>query len=640
MEKSGEHILGRIHTHPVSKAICLLLLCLWFAQGKTLAVTDAASNKNSHSADSLLSEAKQLFRQSPNDALNLSLEAVELYKIEENDSGMAAGYNVIGAYYEITGAFDKALYYYQKALGINKSIDKQQQMAKNQNNIGNIYLQQGNYERALENYFEAMMFFENDNNKLQLISINTNVGLIYKNTGNLNEALSYYKNALDMCVTINDSSQLAAILYNTANIYLEIEDYSSALDTYKKSAEIKNLQKDHTGLARSLIALGNTHEKLEEYRNAKNSLNEALKLSRQLNIEDQEAQALLHLGYVNYQTGNYSEAQSFFDKSLAIALELNLSSLVSTNYFYHYKSDSALGNMASAFANQSLYYEHLKTPVEFNPDAKLKELQERYNYIRQEQIETHNRLRTSRTLNSYLICGLVALILFSLLIMQYIKLKNEKKINELTQKNLRSQINPHFIFNILNSIQYYIMRNDQEASIQYLHKFASLLRITLDNSRSEIVPIHDEVESLKLYLELEAMRLEHKLDFTINIDNEIDDLMFKIPPLILQPFVENSIIHGIQKKKGPGSVQINLQLRKNTIHCMIEDDGVGRKSAKQLQSENQRKRKSHGKDITETRLNLLNSLYGKKLGVAYSDITDNNKQTCGTRVEFDLPLLN
>lgn len=241
---------------------------------------------------------------------------------------------------------------------------------------------------------------------------------------------------------------------------------------------------------------------------------------------------------------------------------------------------------------------------------------------------------------------LFALLFSSLLFLIYIlRVKAIKKRNDLIntthlykQQSLRQQMNPHFIFNTLNSIQLYILENDAINSHKYLTKFARLIRLTLDNSQESVVLIKDEVDALKLYLELESLRLEGKFDYSIDIE-DLTILDLKIPTLLIQPFVENSIWHGIMLKESQtGRVNIKIEQQKGSILCSTEDNGVGRKKANHLRDEKTRKHKSLGYKITSQRIELLNLIYSDKFKVVYKDLIDENQQSRGTRVEITIPI--
>ncbi|MFC2119258.1 sensor histidine kinase, partial [Bacteroidota bacterium] len=213
------------------------------------------------------------------------------------------------------------------------------------------------------------------------------------------------------------------------------------------------------------------------------------------------------------------------------------------------------------------------------------------------------------------------------------------KISEITQKNLRQQMNPHFIFNTLNSIQYYMFRNDKIATNNYLTKFSSLMRKTLENSEHTSITIKEEIEALELYLQLESIRFKDKFDYKISVDENIDSLVHKVPTMLIQPFVENSICHGINHMEGKGHIIVELKLEGDIINCVIEDNGVGRKKAMEIKNQNGLNHSSFGTSITENRLKLVSSLYSKDLQLNYIDLYNDEGLVSGTRVEILIPII-
>jgi len=215
-----------------------------------------------------------------------------------------------------------------------------------------------------------------------------------------------------------------------------------------------------------------------------------------------------------------------------------------------------------------------------------------------------------------------------------------RKISEVTQANLRQQMNPHFIFNTLNSIQYYMYQHDKLATNNYLTKFSSLMRKVLENSQHTSVPLRDELDALKLYLELEMIRFKDKFDYEINIDDEIDTILYKVPTMLIQPYVENSICHGLMPAEGKGLVRINLNLENDYISCIIEDNGIGREAAQEKKMKSEDNHSSLGTRIVSSRLELVNALYGTTLKTVYTDLKNEKGQPMGTRVEIHIPIMS
>lgn len=209
----------------------------------------------------------------------------------------------------------------------------------------------------------------------------------------------------------------------------------------------------------------------------------------------------------------------------------------------------------------------------------------------------------------------------------------EKQMYQLEQKALQLQMNPHFLFNSLNSIQSFVVNNDIDNAIHYLSKFSQLMRRTLSNSRESYITLRDELQSLQLYVEIESLRFHDRFSYTIELDPEVDDSFLEIPPMILQPYVENAILHGLLHSKKKGHLKIALSLQGDSILCVIEDDGVGRERAAELRRESGIERKSQGMLITKERLDMLNQYTQDIYTVNVIDLVDDSGKAKGTRVE-------
>ncbi len=215
--------------------------------------------------------------------------------------------------------------------------------------------------------------------------------------------------------------------------------------------------------------------------------------------------------------------------------------------------------------------------------------------------------------------------------------KNQKKIAGLELKTLQLQMNPHFIFNALNSIQSFIINNDALKANDYLSKFARLIRMFLDSSRARFITIEDEAELLLLYCEMEKLRFESKFDFKISIGQEVDKSL-QIPTMILQPFLENAINHGLRFKEGRGFVEVNFIDNTDEIVCKVSDNGIGRKRASMLQNPDRTRYKSQGLRITTERIANLNRVNNSKLGFEISDLYDESEyKDVGTVVSITFP---
>lgn len=217
----------------------------------------------------------------------------------------------------------------------------------------------------------------------------------------------------------------------------------------------------------------------------------------------------------------------------------------------------------------------------------------------------------------------------------------EQKLAETEMTALRSQINPHFIFNCLNSIKFFLTPNNADRASEYLTKFSRLIRLVLENSRSPKVTLQSELQALELYLEMECMRFNHKLSYAIEVQPEIDKELAEIPPLLLQPYVENAIWHGIMHKKKGGKVLVRIERAAvDVLRVTISDDGIGRARAAELKSKSATQHKSFGMKVTSERIRLINQLYKSETEVQVHDLMNSLQEPCGTEVVINIPTSN
>jgi histidine kinase/YXYXY domain-containing protein len=214
--------------------------------------------------------------------------------------------------------------------------------------------------------------------------------------------------------------------------------------------------------------------------------------------------------------------------------------------------------------------------------------------------------------------------------------EKEKQLVELEMQALRSQMNPHFIFNSLNSINMFILENNKLQASEYLSKFSKLIRLILQNSQEAFIPLERELQALQLYLELESLRFDQKFEYKITIADSVDTTILKVPPLIIQPYVENAIWHGLMHKKEKGHLDIELSQEKEILICKIVDDGVGRIRAEELKTKSASYHKSMGAKITESRIAMA-QVNGTAQSVEIRDLVYADGSAAGTEVVLKIP---
>ena len=218
-----------------------------------------------------------------------------------------------------------------------------------------------------------------------------------------------------------------------------------------------------------------------------------------------------------------------------------------------------------------------------------------------------------------------------------VKTELEKKLSESEMAALQSQMNPHFIFNVLNSINKYILTSDITKASDYLIGFSKLIRMVLENSKATSISLQSDLDALQLYINMEKMRFEGKFESSIEIDNDVDTQFIMIPPLIIQPYVENAIWHGLLQKDGDNKLKVHIsQPESNQLLITITDNGIGRKKAMEIKSKSASKNKSFGMQITKDRIGIINKLFNTRASVNIKDLYDGNNNAIGTTVNLRL----
>ncbi len=288
------------------------------------------------------------------------------------------------------------------------------------------------------------------------------------------------------------------------------------------------------------------------------------------------------------------------------------------------------------------------------PDSVINRLQKSQNMNEARAILQQYKTSISEAENNILNVSLLGLIPFFIAIgfvvfLFYVKRREanfkaaeaeiQAQLSKIEMKALRAQMNPHFIFNCLNSIYHFMNKKDTEQASKYLIKFSNLIRSILENSLHQEVPLKDDLEALELYIQLEQMRLDHKFDYRIAIDEYIDTNTFFVPPLIMQPFVENSIWHGLSGKENGGLINIRIELQENMLKYILEDNGSMVSNPNNLNEIQKLKKSSIGIAATKERLDLLHHKNKGHANFTMTDLMDKNNTYCGKRIELKLPIL-
>jgi tetratricopeptide (TPR) repeat protein len=565
---------------------------------------------------------------------------------------LAVPYKLYWANAEIYAArknYEKALKEIETADRILKDTERYMDIAKVSNFKAYMLLWNGRFSEAIDLFQSTVRLIRQ--NKLKGLLPLTYRGLAdaFKTAGKTEEEKKYTELMLESSLAENDSDNQSRAYFRLGEITIRADsNIPLSNEYYKEAYRIREQRKDSVLFGTILNRICWNYYLMKQPDTALKYYNKLAEISIRLQDYYLLANAFANIGTIYRDKKEYAKALFFYGKSTAYSMAVkdwyNLSWMnkdMSDMYIQKgdfkkaYECYVAYKNYSDSLSMQKSQMALAEARLRYETDTKAKEL---------EMVSL--KLDKQRYLTLALAGGILLILLVAFVFLRQARSNARRrisemnqKISEITQANLRQQMNPHFIFNTLNSIQYYMYQHDKIATNNYMTKFSSLMRKTLENSQYTSVSIRDELDALRLYLELETLRFKEKFDYSIRVDEEIDTLMYKIPTMLIQPYVENAICHGLINKAEKGYVNIDLRLQPDHILCIIEDNGIGREAAMEIKQKKEENHSSLGTRITESRLQLVNSLYGTSMKIHYTDLKDNQGNPSGTQVEIQIPFM-
>ncbi len=574
-------------------------------------------------------------------------------KEEVHDSlGIATSLNNIATIYHSQGDYAKSIELYTRCLQLNEKLGRKSGMALSLGNLGTVYTALGDNVRAMDFFRRSLAISEGIGDKSNAATTLYNIGIMYADAGDHDRALENYTLCLKMWEDMEDKSGVATALESMGGLLMDHGDTAAAHADYERSLALWEAVGDKSGTAGSLDHLGRLCTERKEYAKALAYHERSRKLREQLNDKSGLSSTLTNIGTIQQRTGHYQEAIASGERALALAQSIGNVENIKRASFLLQEAFASVGRTDRALPMYKLYITMRDSVQNRAANEKVIRMEARYDYQKMaladslehangiaqlEKEKTIERLRADRNRNRALGFGGGILLLFAGATAYFIsdrkhrKARFEKEAATLETQALRSQMNPHFIFNALNSISAFVQKNQPDAAVSFLSRFARLMRLVLENSRQSEVPLKDDLEALDAYMHLERARGGEKFDYTITVDPAIDQENTLVPPLVIQPFVENAIWHGMAGKEGKGHITLSVTKRGDQLVMAIEDNGVGRNAPKQV-VDGAPKKSSLATAITQARLDLVQKQKGKPAGFAYIDLPQ------GTRVELSLPI--
>ncbi len=623
------------------------------------------------------------------DYYNYALKSKYFAELSGDDAALADALNILGIAYHFLGKPDSAICYYKRVLEFTQKKMDTTRTILTLRNIGISFQDKGFYTQAHDYYQKAFMLARLSGDSLGMVDVLTSTASAYNSAMRFDKSVEaslaaleiaenssysievndilntlsitfgmmeeyekalYYQRKSLAAINVESNKRDAASSYNNIGlIYKKMDMLDSAEYYYNLSLNLKKEIGDANKLVISYNNIGSLHLVREQYNKALEMYFEGLKLAVESKLIDEQIRLVNDIGEVYYEIRNYDEANNYFQEGLHLIQKGGSAETVTKLYKNLYKLNKATGKLDQALYFSDSYHALKDSVFDIEKQKQLSDIETKYQTEKKENeillltkekelqdAELHRQRALQYALaGTILLILIVAILIFSRYRLKQQNLRNrlEKEKLETEGKLLRSQMNPHFIFNSLNSIQSFISSNEPFKAMTYLSKFGKLTRDVMEHTREDLISLEAEISSLELYIELETIRFNNDISYSIHIDENIDIETTMVPPIIIQPFVENAIKHGLRKKKDNRLLDINFQIEHDLLKCTVIDNGIGRKASLLSKDEDHH---SLGMQITGERLEELNRKSKSAIRYEITDLYDTGNAT-GTSVVITLP---
>jgi tetratricopeptide (TPR) repeat protein len=584
-------------------------------------------------------------------ALDYYKEALSLAEETGDQRRLTTSLVAIGQTYLKRSNLDKALEYFRKALAIDEKNGNKRGISNDMNSLASVYKLKLDYSQSLEYYNKALILREQLGDQLGIATNLDNIGSLYDALGNDQEAYSYFIRALDIYEKIKYKKGIANTLVNAGIILMSRNARPQAMNLFTRALAIAEEMNDPYGIGVVYFNMGSSKLFDKDYDAALPYFEKSLKIHKQLNTKKEISYNYLKMGKLYLAKKDYDKAMQYATLSSALAEALNLIEvkrdllLLRSDIYYGTKQYKL------AFENRDMHKKLNDSIIDQKNSAKVAQL---YKYQFKDKLssaeKTQNSLKkTVKNRNSELASsqkqklwwiigsGLVLLLLILGGSLFYRKTKQKQVVhalekNQIKQKLLVTQMNPHFIFNSIENIQGLIYDNKKEDAADYLTKFSILTRQILENSNENYISLTEEVNMIRNYMSIQQLLYDNKFDFTLTVEETIDSETIFLPPMLTQPFIENAIKHGLSNTEKNGMIAINFYLTEGKLFFEVTDNGKGFDAVKKSS-----KHKSLAMTITKER--LINYTKNQDFVVQADNIKDKNEKVVGAKVVFEIPYI-
>ena len=544
------------------------------------------------------------------------------------------------AYFHM-GDMKNALQFEQEGLAYSKQNNLPKPEACAFSRLGNLYTVIGELDKAFENYEQELVIRRQMNDSLYIADCYINMGLILARKEVSAEAIINYQKAADLYHTFHDSFNEARALSAIGEMYISRKEYPKAHEFIMRSLKIN-------GNGDTYNDLGSYYDDMGKNDSALFCYSAAYQMFATERDRPAMARALANVGEIEVKNGSYQSAEKHIREAFQIEHELgylqemsesanNLASLYVKKKDYKNACDFLI--QAKTLRDSFYKIEMASKLAELGTRFDVKEVAEKNKALQNLNALQQLKLQRKNIFIAGALSALATLLVIGFLLFRQSKLKAIQQKTELEQRQLRAQMNPHFIFNCLNSIQHFVVANDVKNANKYLSGFALLMRQTLENSKQGIVSLRKETAYLENYLVLERMRFEDKFSYEMTCAEGINIDQVEIPAMIIQPFVENAIRHGLCYLDGKhGKLKIWFYKRDRHLYCEVDDNGIGRDRSQELKIVSEIAYESHGMELTRQRLALVSKSSGSEYSIEMIDKKNAGGDPGGTTIIIKFPL--
>jgi len=567
------------------------------------------------------------------------------FKDAGDPGGMINSYHSLSYLARQNQDLNKARGFIESAVEIARTVKDTLSLADVINTLGNIYKDMALFGPAIDTYFEALKLWELKRDSGGMAIAYGSIGLMYYYQKDWDKALEFNFKKVPLSYADGNMWEVSKTYNTIAQIFNSTSRYDSALVYLGKSLKL-NRQMDYpSGIADAYYNIATTYLLTPLTDSAFHYINKAVSLAKEID-DPKLVNYLITLGKVQIVRGEYNPALKNALTAYNLARELNLPMII-------YESSLLLSDVYNHLNRKDLAYDYLREhwqlndsisndeflkrvtrlEIQYDFDKKQKEAE----YARmEERIQNENRLRQQKMYFKGMLILVFLISLISFLYIRHNRLRAKYARIDLEQRLLRAQMNPHFIFNSLSAVQDFILSGKPQMANTFLTKIARLMRNILENSREEFIPLEKEIETVRLYLDLQQLRFENGFDYHISLDENLDPENYSIPPMLTQPCVENSIEHGLLKLRERGRINIAYRLNNGLLMLEVTDNGIGRQEAAQSNAERKNKRSISTMVTVERLENFRKTLKEKSISYEITDLYD-NEHAAGTKVIMMLP---